>query len=159
MSKQTTAAKTSTGQCACGASNFTVTGPPVMRLFCHCTICQEFNNAPFADISVYTAGKVNLPDDNPVAFNTYKKPPAVQRGKCSKCGEPAIEFFHMPLVPDMVLIPSENIAKTVDLPEPKFHMFYHRRVADANDSLPKYSGPMSSHLGSAKIFIASLMAR
>ena len=151
--------KTSQGHCECGKSSFTVTGQPVMRLYCHCTICQDFNDAPYADISVYTSGNVDLPADNPVTFSTYKKPPAVQRGKCSHCGKPAIEFFNIPVLPDMVMIPSQNITETVELPEPALHMFYHRRVADMNDNLPKYSGSIGSHLGSAKILLATLLKR
>ena len=145
------------GQCACGASSFTVSGPPVLRLICHCTICQEFNDAAFADVSIYTADNVNLPDNQPISFSTFKKPPAVQRGKCQKCGKPAIEFFHLPVMQDLVMIPSENIAKSVELPAPKVHIFYHRRIADINDALPKVSGPIRSQLAMGRCLLPGLM--
>jgi len=36
------------GRCPCGTTTFAIDGPPPFRAFCHCTICQAYNGAPYA---------------------------------------------------------------------------------------------------------------
>ena len=132
--------------CQCGNTKFTVQGAPIVRVLCHCTICQEFNNAAFGDVTIFLSKDVQLHNKEQVSFQKYKAPPAVQRGKCVSCNKPAIEFLNLPLFPSLTIIPSANIAVGEFLPEPSAHIFYHRRVADISDSLPKYSGFMKSQL-------------
>lgn len=127
-------------QCPCGATRFTVTGKPLLRALCHCTICQSFNQSPYADITVFSNGQVDLPDNHPVEFKEYRKPPAVQRGKCAGCGNPAIEYLRLPILPDIVFVPSANFADQALLPAPSLHIFYDSRVADIQDDLPRYQG-------------------
>ena len=50
----------------------------------------------------------------------------------------------LPLLPKMTVIPSGNIVEQAALPMPAMHIFYHRRLEDANDDLPKYSGLFKS---------------
>ena len=64
----------------------------------------------------------------------------MKRGTCTSCGKPAVERISLPLLPKMTVIPSGNIVEQAALPTPAMHIFYHRRLADANDDLPKYSG-------------------
>ncbi len=134
------------GQCQCGDTTFTVQGKPIVRMFCHCTICQEFNNAAFADVTMFLSKDVRLHNKDQVSFQKYKAPPAVQRGKCISCHKPAIEFLELPLFPSLTIIPSDNIASGGILPEPSMHIFYHRKTGDVNDNLPKYSGYVKSQL-------------
>jgi hypothetical protein len=42
-----------TVSCACGRSTITLRGEPLLRVACHCTLCQRFNNAPFGDIVLF----------------------------------------------------------------------------------------------------------
>ena len=141
------------GQCQCGNTNFTIQGAPLFRQFCHCTICQEFNNAAYADITVFLSKDVHLHDKKKVNFKKYKSPPAVQRGKCAACNKPAIEFLDVPLFPSLTIIPSANIPSGQFLLEQSNHVFYHRRIADINDTLPKHSGFIKSQaVFSAKLF-------
>ena len=42
------------------------------------------------------------------------------------------------------MVPADMFADSVQLPEPKAHMFYEKRVNDADDDLPKHHGFMSS---------------
>lgn len=87
-----------------------------------------------------------MAEDHRVEFRTYRSPPAVQRGKCTVCDEPAIEFLRMPPMPGLAIVPSVNFLGESVLPEPACHIFYHRRVADIDDALPKYSGYWRSQL-------------
>ena len=115
-------------------------------MLCHCTICQRFNQAPYADVLVFHSAQVDAPDPDSVEFRTYKAPPNVQRGTCRHCQQPAIEFFAMPLMPKLTMVPAAMFAQDADLPAPAAHMFYEHRQQDANDDLPKKTGFFSSQL-------------
>ena len=39
-------------QCPCGTNQFSALGEPIVRFFCHCTICGEIE-APFADVTLF----------------------------------------------------------------------------------------------------------
>ena len=40
-------------QCPCGTNQFSAQGEPIVRFFCHCTICQDKYQAPFADVTLF----------------------------------------------------------------------------------------------------------
>ncbi|MDX1498066.1 MAG: GFA family protein [Salinisphaeraceae bacterium] len=143
-----------TGHCECGKSRFTIHGKPLIRGYCHCTICQQFNQAPFSDISVYRQSDVDMPEDDLVEYKVYQKPAFVQRGKCKTCGKPAIEKLRLPGLPKMVIVPNQNVQDASLLPEPQLHAFYDSRVADVEDGLPKYSG----YLASQTVFTFKMIA-
>jgi hypothetical protein len=46
--------------------------------------------------------------------------------------------------PERRIRPSQNFGNSAGLPEPACHIFYERRVADVDDSIPKISGYWSS---------------
>ena len=50
------------------------------------------------------------------------------------------------MVPGLTVafVPSQNFPRPVELPEPDRHIFYHRRVADIADAIPKLSGYWAS---------------
>ncbi len=147
------------GQCGCGAARFTVHGHPLLRAFCHCTICQVFNGAPYADITLFRGRDVVLPEQGQVEFSTYRPPPAARRGKCVDCGGPAVELLKLPLAGELVIIPSMNIADNSFVPDPALHIFYHRRVADIDDDLPKYQGYWRSQLEFSRRLLPALLYR
>ena len=126
--------------CSCGATSFQTIGEPLFRFYCHCTICQRFNDAPFADIVVFRAEDVVLPPPEAVIFDTYRPPPNVQRGKCAACGQPAVTVFNSRFLPRLVTVPRPMFGSDAELPSPMGHGFYETRVSDARDSLPKYEG-------------------
>ena len=145
--------------CACGHVAFDVTGPPLFRILCHCTICQAFNRAAFADVVVHAAKSVQLPATGTVEFGTYKPPPNVQRGKCAKCGQAAIEVFKAPLLPALTIVPAGMFNETAALPTPVAHIFYNRRLEDADDHWPKHQGFIRSQLAFGKYLLGSMFAR
>lgn len=145
--------------CGCGGAQFRIEGTPLMRLFCHCTLCQAFNQAPYADITVFRGKDVVMPAPETVRYQTLRPPPAVQRGACSQCGKPAVEFMHLGPLPKFVFVPTANLRDPTQVPEPSLHMFYNRRVADINDDLPKVSGYLKSQVASVRMLIGALMRR
>lgn len=145
------------GQCECGENRFEIVGEPLFRAICHCEICQEFNEAPFADITLYRTRDVELPEENKIEYKAYTNPPMAQRGKCTVCNKPAIEFLKIAVMPGLTIVPSKNLSSTDTLPVPSFHVFYHRRKQDSEDNLPKYSGYVKSQLGFMVKLIGALI--
>lgn len=133
-----------TGSCRCGTARFSIVGRPLLRAYCHCLICQEFNESDYADVTVFYGKDVSLVDEGTVIFRVHQQPPLLKRGKCTSCGKPAMERLNIPLMPSMAVVPSYNIEDAAFLPKPAFHMFYHRRKADLSDNLPKHSGFLNS---------------
>ncbi len=134
------------GQCQCGDTTFTIKNKPIIRLLCHCNICQEFNHAPYGDVAIFLSKDVEMKKHNKVHYKKYKMPPAIQRGKCTTCDKPAVEMIKLPMLPGFTIIPSANIPTGDFLPDPSMHIFYHRRVNDINDNLPKISGFLKSQV-------------
>lgn len=130
--------------CRCGTTRLHLRAAPRLRMLCHCTICQRFNDAPFADVLVYRYGDVELPAAGTVEFSTWKPPPNCQRGKCARCGAPAVETFRFPLVPKLAMVPRSMFPTDAALPEPLAHFFYETRAANSKDALPKHEGFMPS---------------
>lgn len=145
--------------CECGKTEFTITGKPLMRMFCHCTICQEFNDANFADVTIFLSKDIEFDQTQHVDFKKYKSPPAVDRGKCGSCHKPIIEFLNLPLFPSLTIIPSQNIEAGSNLPDACAHIFYHRRVQEINDNLPKYSGYVSSQILMTRKLLSGMLER
>jgi len=129
--------------CSCGNVRFDLRAEPRFRARCHCTICQRFNQAAFADIVVFRARDVELPEGGTVDFQTHRPPPNVQRGVCSSCAQPVLERFESVFFPRLRFVPAA-LMKPADLPEVSFDLFYERRVADIDDGRPKYSGYIRS---------------
>ncbi|MEH6346129.1 MAG: GFA family protein [Bermanella sp.] len=146
-------------QCECGETRFNVTGKPLLRAYCHCTICQAYNQAPFADITLFHEKDVLKPEAKSVEFKSHKFPPLLQRGNCVSCGKPALEYLNIPAMPQVVIIPSRNIADTSLTPEPMTHIFYDQRVADVDDGLPKHSGYLKSELALGHKVMLALLKR
>lgn len=138
--------------CSCGATSFQTRAAPLFRIICHCTICQRFNNAPFADILVHRAEDVALPPAGAVSFDTYKPPPSVQRGKCATCGQPAIARFAAPLLPQLITVLKPMFRSDAELPPPVAHIFYDKRVSDVKDPYPKHQGYFRSQIAFLKYF-------
>jgi hypothetical protein len=129
--------------CLCGASRFAVSGEPIGRFFCHCTICQTVCRKPFADATYFWARSIRLPEGHNIQFRRYRSPPALNRGICPRCDNPAVAFISVgPL--SVFFVQSQNFQKPAELPPPDRHIFYERRVADVPDAIPKISGYWSS---------------
>lgn len=147
-----------TGACACGQAHFTIQGPALLRAICHCSLCQQFNQADYADVVAFRGGDVSLPADAPVRYQTLRPPPAVQRGSCTACGKPAIERLPLPLLPDLIMVPAANLPAEL-LPPVAMHIFYDSRVQDVADTLPKFQGYWPSQLGYLRRLLPGLLGK
>lgn len=141
--------------CRCGQSTFLVNGTPALRLFCHCRICQSVYRQPYADVAVFWAGAITLPKDHSIQFRRYRSPPALRRGTCPTCGAPAVGFLRLAPFLQLAFVPSANFPDPAALPAPGAHIFYHRRVADAQDSVPKFSGYWPSEFAVTRMVLAN----
>jgi hypothetical protein len=141
--------------CACGQSTFRVSGVPVWRFLCHCNICQSVYKQAFADVTAFWAGAVLLPEDNSVRFRRHRPPPALRRGTCPSCNAPVVGYLRLAPFVQLAFVPSGNFADATALPPPGAHIFYHRRVGDIPDSLPKISGYWRSELAVTRAVMGS----
>ena len=132
------------GSCSCNQVKYDVSGTPMFRAYCHCKICQAFNQSDFADIIVMRSKDVAVTGTNKIAFRYHQQPPLIRRGNCAECGGVAIETIHIPVLPKMTIIPAQTLHNSELAPAPSFHMFYHRRVSEASDELPKHEGYLRS---------------
>lgn len=141
--------------CDCGASHFRVNAPPFARFICHCTICQAYTGKPYSDVTVLRARDVELEGGAQVAFRRHRLPPNIERGTCTSCGKPVLEFG-LAGPAKLAFVPTANYADTKALPPASLHMFYHRRVSDAQDGLPRYSGYLRSQLAVIGLLLRGL---
>lgn len=131
--------------CDCGASRFQVNARPFARFICHCTICQAYTGKACSDVTVLRARDVELADESPVNYRKHRLPPNIARGSCPSCGKPVIEFG-LAGPARLAFVPAANYADASSLPPASLHLFYHRRLRDAQDRLPKHCGYFASQL-------------
>lgn len=147
------------GACPCGASKFEVRGKVLTRFVCHCTICQGLYKAPFADVATQWSGAVEVTTPDSVSYRRYRPPPAVSRGTCDACGAPVVGRMLLAPFMRVALVPTRNLASLDGLPAPGSHIFYHRRVSDAADDVPRFSGYWRSLMAVTTRIVAGMMRR
>jgi hypothetical protein len=146
-----------TFSCPCHSAKFTVQERPLTRFICHCRICQAVYKAPFADITAFTGSALSVSTPDQVSFKRLRLPPAVNRGICNGCGSPVVGFLRVAPFFKIGFVPTRNLAALGGELEPKLHIFYHRRVADVSDALPKVSGYWASELAVTGAVLKSLL--
>jgi hypothetical protein len=144
--------------CQCGQSKFTVTGRPLARLYCHCEICQALYRQARADVTIWLGHSVQLAENQRVEFKRYRLPPAINRGTCVSCGLPVVGFLRLAPFVQLAFVPAMNFPRGAALPRPSAHIFYHRRVKDARDRLPKISGYWPSELYATKLVLTGMLS-
>lgn len=145
-----------TCSCSCGKSQVSVSGEPLLRFRCHCTICQAVYGKPYADIIAVKASQVSTPVDPRLVFKKLGSLPAVNRGVCPDCNKPVVGF--LPLLPyfGIAFVPADNFAPDTILPQPAFHTFYDKRTEDVDNSYRKVSGYIASQWAVLhKVLVAS----
>lgn len=158
MSDASRAFRPLAASCDCGAVRFQVNARPFARFICHCTLCQAYTGHPSSDVTVLRARDVDMANEKQVVYRKHRLPPNIVRGSCISCGKPVIEFG-LGGPAKLAFVPAGNYANTSTLSPASLHMFYHRRVRDAQDSLPKHSGYFPSQLAVVRLLIRGLMAK
>lgn len=138
------------GACDCGTCSFETRKAPKARFVCHCTICQAFTGKPYSDVSVIFARDVVIENADHIKFKKYRLPPNLNRGRCDECGKPIVETAGFGPV-KICFIPSNTFFAPERLPPVAMHVFYHRRLHNAKDSLPKHSGYWASELAIGRL--------
>lgn len=146
------------GRCTCGDVAFEAERP-LMRAFCHCSICKTYHGRDFADFTVFSTRRFQQTADGPVTYKALKQPPLLRRGHCDRCAAPILEKLFIPGLPRMMLIPTRWLSSAEQLPEPSLHMFYDLRVSDHDDGLPKAKGYLPSQILLARHLMPRLFAR
>ena len=119
--------------CGCGAVQLEVHGA-LARFFCHCTICQRLNKAPYGDPVFTWSWDVDLNDPSQLTWKRYRWTPInVNRGTCRTCGTLILE--HVAFSPLSIVIASTWEDPEL-LPPPQGHVFYETRVGQIDDGLP-----------------------
>jgi hypothetical protein len=148
-----------TCSCSCGASKVQVAATPLLRFICHCTICQAVFKRPYADVMVYWAGDVSLQENHAIQFKKYRLPPAVNRGLCSACDSPMLGILRLAPFVRLAFVATSNYPEQAILPEPDVHIFYHSRVADIENAVPKYNGYWRSQMAIASLITSAVLHR
>jgi len=141
--------------CPCGHTQITIMGEPLLRVLCHCKICQEVYGAAFADFVMLRLSQITQPLEPGIRFARHRAPPNVNRGICASCLNPVIAL--MTAVPffGLACIPTINLPTNAKVLEPALHSFYDRRVKDVHDELPKYCGYGPSQWAVMRRFISA----
>ena len=144
-----------TGSCECGACSFELQTLPKARFRCHCLICQAFNEGPFADVVAVHGRNVSLTNEGHIAFKKYRSPPNFNRGLCRTCLKPVVEIAGFgPL--KVMFIPAKNFKESARLVPASMDIFYHRRVRDMPEGLPKHSSYFASEMAVGKLIMRGL---
>lgn len=144
------------GACQCGLVTYAIDADPLFRAHCHCLTCQAFNQADYADIVVVRSKHVSLESREKIKFRFHQRPPVINRGRCQTCDGATLEELNLPLFPKITIVPAQTLHSMNKLPPARFHMFYHRRIDDAKDDLPKHSSYVRSQLAFSSALLASL---
>ena len=68
-----------------------------------------------------------------------------------------VGFLRIAPFVQLAFIPAMNFPRRAALPRPRAHIFYHRRVKDARDRLPKISGYWPSELYASRLVLAGMV--
>ena len=79
----------------------------------------------------------DAPDDRAIRVPPPSFAARDEARKCAKCGNPVVESAGLSRRSALAFVPSQNFPRPAELPAPDRHIFYHRRVADIADAVPK----------------------
>lgn len=131
---------TYTGQCFCGAVQFSVAGTPEGMGYCHCQSCRSWSASPVNGFTLWQPGAVKI-SQGAEHVGEFHKTAQSHRKFCTRCGGHLMTDH-----PDMGLVDVYS-AMLPDLKfEPGLHVHYGEKVLSIPDGLPKYAD-MPAELG------------
>lgn len=145
--------------CPCGESHFSFSGAPLCRFYCHCTLCQEVYQAPFADAFLMQIDEPFEMTKGEVEFARKKANGGIERGLCPHCHAPLFARFPQSFLSKLAFVTAARFPAGTNLQPVDRHIFYGTRVADIDDDLPKYSSALSSNFGLTPAMLRGLLGR
>ncbi len=143
--------------CTCYLSDIERLPLPRFRMICHCQTCQDFLKSDFNDECVYLLTDCDELDLTDVVFKSYQAGfSPVKRGICGRCNKPSFCRIKIGFLPEFLTVPS-TLVSVHKVPDATGHVYYHGRVADADDEWKKVSGHYLSQLFIAYSGIKALL--
>ncbi|KAG5731184.1 hypothetical protein E4T56_gene5004 [Termitomyces sp. T112] len=136
------------GACFCGFISYEVTGPPILRAYCHCTYCQRLAGAPFVHSIHFptTAFRWTHKQPDCDVLDSFVPPakPHKTRYRCKNCGvcvasknnlagKTSVWATHLERDEKGALVHWDDL-------KPTAHIYYDTHVMDINDELSKWTG-------------------
>ncbi|KAI0067986.1 hypothetical protein BV25DRAFT_1818339 [Artomyces pyxidatus] len=141
------------GGCFCGAVSYTVTAPPTLSSYCHCTQCQRLNASPFMHSihfpdAAFAWTHTTAPDPfaSPPGLDTYVNPsrPHKTRFRCTACGGTVASLnaktHHVSVWGAQLARDADGRIIRWEEVRPTAHIFYGTRMLDIDDGLGKWEG-------------------
>jgi len=124
-------AKTYSGQCFCGAVQFTVTGEPQAMGYCHCASCRSWSAGPVNAFTLWNPDALKI-TRGAGELGAYRKTENSIRHWCKQCGGHVFTEHPGLGLTDVyaALIPDLPFAAGV-------HVNYGETVLRIHDGLPK----------------------
>ncbi|KIK71689.1 hypothetical protein GYMLUDRAFT_33847 [Collybiopsis luxurians FD-317 M1] len=136
------------GKCYCGALSYTVKGTPLLRAYCHCTLCQRLAASPCVATIHFPSSAFSWTNGEPQetlcdVYSVSGKP-WKNRFRCKSCGA-CVTSYNSAKSKNSIWAgqlerDNEGKIKNWDLIKPTAHQFYETRMLDFYDSLPKWDG-------------------
>ncbi|KDR85528.1 hypothetical protein GALMADRAFT_367282 [Galerina marginata CBS 339.88] len=136
------------GGCFCGSASYRVAGKPILSAYCHCSLCQRLNAAPFIITTHFPASRFAWthaePHTDALDFYAVASKPWKTRWRCKKCGC-TIASYNSKLDKWSVWgaqFERDESGKIIgwDTIKPTAHVFYETRLVDIQDELGKWAG-------------------
>ncbi|KIJ66427.1 hypothetical protein HYDPIDRAFT_87040 [Hydnomerulius pinastri MD-312] len=136
------------GNCFCKQVSFAIYGTPIIRVYCHCTLCQKLAGCPMIHSIHVNEADFAWTSEQPAEslLDAYENPlrPHARRFRCKNCGT-AVAAYHNQR--KRYAIWGANLARDTDdnilnweFVKPTAHIFYDTRMLDINDDLSKWEG-------------------
>mmetsp|Transcript_16466 Transcript_16466/g.49313 ORF Transcript_16466/g.49313 Transcript_16466/m.49313 type:complete len:169 (+) Transcript_16466:279-785(+) len=128
--------------CLCGNSVLQITGEPLFTVLCHCQKCQILTGTHYAHDIGYAPEHVEILRGGR-KFIKHPFSETLTRYHCGTCGVQLMGVYAddspRMIVPVGVLV-GARCGKDDEKFKPQYHIWYTERVADHDDSLPKWAG-------------------
>lgn len=142
--------------CNCRPGEFLELDQPLFRMVCHCQTCQTFFGSPYNDECTFWFGSVKNISLAEMEFKAYQSILSpIRRGTCIRCGQVTCCLAKIGPLVLFLMVPSAQL-KQENCPKPVSHIYYHRRLANADDQVRKISGHFFSQLEIIRSVTSSL---
>ena len=131
------------GSCLCGTSKYSITGPPIQGIICHCRNCKKFTGGPFAANVWIPKDYFKLDEASAASVTRYADSntdggSTLYRASCKNCGSALfVDIPHYGIV--SVTRGTLDVAEDIETLNPAVEFYYSRRLpwAEINSKTEK----------------------